>query len=70
MLLAMALGLTSSMLTEFFNYSSGLTVEVSIRGLGLDLAICERVAANHGGGISMISKPGHGSTFTVFFPVD
>jgi PAS domain S-box-containing protein len=38
-------------------------------GTGIGLAICERVAANHGGGISAISQPEQGATFSVFLPV-
>ncbi|MCE7066954.1 PAS domain-containing protein [Dyadobacter sp. CY326] len=37
-------------------------------GTGIGLAICERVAASHGGGISVVSEPGIGTTFSVFFP--
>lgn len=38
-------------------------------GTGIGLAICERVASNHGGGISVESRPGEGARFSVFFPV-
>lgn len=37
-------------------------------GTGIGLAICERVAANHGGSILAESQPGNGSTFSVFLP--
>jgi PAS domain S-box-containing protein len=39
-------------------------------GTGIGLAICERVAANHGGGISATGQPGLGARFDVFLPVD
>ncbi|TDE10527.1 PAS domain-containing protein [Dyadobacter psychrotolerans] len=37
-------------------------------GTGIGLAICDRVAANHGGTISVTSEPGRGSTFSVYLP--
>lgn len=37
-------------------------------GTGIDLAICEKVAANHGGAITPISEPGQGATFSVYLP--
>ena len=38
-------------------------------GTGIGLAICEKVAANHGGAIAVASQPGQGATFTVYLPV-
>ena len=37
-------------------------------GTGVGLAICEKVAANHGGGITAHSQPGKGAIFSVFLP--
>jgi PAS domain S-box-containing protein len=38
-------------------------------GTGIGLAICEKVAANHGGIITATSQPGQGATFSVYLPV-
>lgn len=38
-------------------------------GTGIGLAICEKVAANHGGAISAHSQVGQGATFSVYLPV-
>ncbi|GAB3643493.1 PAS domain S-box protein [Spirosoma arcticum] len=38
-------------------------------GTGIGLAICEKVAANHGGAITATSQPGQGATFSVYLPV-
>ena len=37
-------------------------------GTGIGLAICEKVAANHGGAITAASQPGQGATFSVYLP--
>jgi PAS domain S-box-containing protein len=37
-------------------------------GTGIGLAICEKVATSHGGAITVNSKPGEGSVFTVYLP--
>lgn len=37
-------------------------------GTGIGLAICEKVAVNHGGAITARSQPGQGTTFSVYLP--
>ena len=38
-------------------------------GTGLGLAIVKHVVANHGGSITLWSRPGTGSTFTIELPL-
>ena len=38
-------------------------------GTGLGLAIAHQIAEQHGGTLTVVSSPGHGSTFTLTLPV-
>jgi len=49
------------MFTPFFTTKVG--------GVGLGLSICKQIVEGHGGEISVNSKEGYGSTFTVKFPI-
>jgi len=39
-------------------------------GSGLGLAICKQIAEAHGGGISVVSQAGKGSTFSIRLPIN
>jgi signal transduction histidine kinase len=52
---------------RFFRASAA--TERSIPGIGLGLAICRAIAEAHGGGISVASEEGRGTTFTVELPL-
>jgi len=38
------------------------------RGLGLGLALCRKIASDHGGSLAVESRPGEGATFVVTLP--
>ena len=42
---------------------------VTTAGSGLGLALCQEIAARHGGQIALDSVPGRGTTVTVILPI-
>jgi signal transduction histidine kinase len=54
---------------DLLRHGSGLW-EFGARGLGLGLAIAKAVVDQHGGELSVVSRTGQGSCFTIRLPVD
>jgi signal transduction histidine kinase len=60
-------GMNENTLKQIFN--PFFTTKRSRGGTGLGLAIAYRIIEEHGGNISVISKPGVGTTFTIRLPI-
>ncbi|MBO0950088.1 PAS domain-containing protein [Fibrella sp. HMF5405] len=63
------IGFDEKYLNRIFQVFQRLHSKSEYAGTGVGLAICEKVAANHGGAISASSEPGQGATFSVYFPI-
>lgn len=59
------LGIAQKNHARIFGMFKRLHLEEEIAGTGLGLALCHRVAVNHGGRVDLCSAPGKGSTFTL-----
>jgi PAS domain S-box-containing protein len=62
------IGFKEQYLDRIFQVFQRLHGKDQYPGTGIGLAICEKVATNHGGAITASSQPGQGATFSVYLP--
>ncbi|MFI4917775.1 MAG: ATP-binding protein [Phycisphaerales bacterium JB060] len=62
------MGISEEDQQRIFGFLSRVNVKESIPGTGVGLALCKRVAEQHGGSMGVRSAPGRGSTFTLRLP--
>lgn len=63
------LGIPKSALPHLFEkFYRAHASETKVPGTGLGLSICKQIVSGHGGSISVASKPGKGTTFTIHIP--
>jgi PAS domain S-box-containing protein len=63
------IGFNSEHAEKIFQVFQRLHSQSKYAGTGIGLAICQKVAANHGGVIHAVGRPEEGATFSVYFPV-
>ncbi|WOV84245.1 PAS domain-containing sensor histidine kinase [Sporosarcina jeotgali] len=65
------IGISKEHLQKIFNrfYQVDVTATRRSGGTGLGLSICQGIMEAHEGRIEVDSKPGEGSTFTLYFPI-
>lgn len=63
------IGFEQKYVDRIFQVFQRLHTKNEYAGTGIGLAICEKVAANHGGAIMARSQPGQGATFSVYLPI-
>ncbi len=63
------IGFDDKYTNRIFQIFQRLHGKTEYAGTGIGLAICEKVANNHGGAITATSNPGQGAVFSVYFPL-
>ena len=63
------IGFDNQFANKIFTIFQRLHGRNEFEGTGIGLAICKKVAENHGGTIIADGKPGEGATFTIIVPV-
>ena len=63
------IGIEQKFYARIFDIFQRLHSDDEYPGTGIGLAVCLRVARRHNGDISIESKPGQGSTFTLHLPI-
>ena len=64
------MGISRADQSRIFQAFERVTTASRVGGLGLGLYIGRQIAVAHGGTLSVESKPGHGSTFTLELPLE
>jgi PAS domain S-box-containing protein len=63
------IGFSQTHAEQIFNIFQRLHTRSEYQGTGIGLAMCKKIAENHGGHISATSSPGQGATFKVILPM-
>ncbi len=62
------IGMAEKSQEKIFNIFHRLNAKSAYEGSGIGLAICKKIAEMHNGAITVKSKPGEGTTFTIELP--
>jgi len=62
------IGIDEKYQSRIFQVFQRLHTKGEYEGTGIGLAICQRIAINHGGFITARSQPDQGATFSVYLP--